>query len=156
MFVPHCLHGLLLGPSGSRVKKLIDENGGANKVRINLLRSKEEKDYIAIKAHSDSVPSIKKAVNELIASLTGFDSSFDGEYVQDSIKISRADISRVTGRGNESLKEMQTKFGVFVTLGDSTGDEVSVEMLAPKGTSVDFESVKQDVLVSFHSVFGRL
>lgn len=152
----------MIGPSGSRINAIIEQFGGADKIKVkfrsqSLLSEGESADDVTIKAHKDTIPKVKLEIERLVQSVGGGGSgggdSAD-EVSEQIVRIPRKDVSRVVESGGKGLKEIMGKFNVNIWIIDvdekaEDGSLVSDVRIVGSGSGkeADVEAAKEIVLV---------
>ncbi|KAJ3082951.1 hypothetical protein HK102_001369 [Quaeritorhiza haematococci] len=184
LIIPFYLHKQIIGPSGSRIKKVIEAFGGPDKVKVQFPKvggdADASQDTVVLKANKRVLPELKKELEKILAEVLGgssgsderpaspgkkggkakggqqgeVESILDGEQVavvEEILKVPRAEIPRIVGRGGEGLKEVMRKFGVSVwvaekgTEQDDDGDETAVRIVGRRGKEKDVEAARDEI-----------
>ncbi|EGF76748.1 hypothetical protein BATDEDRAFT_36186 [Batrachochytrium dendrobatidis JAM81] len=131
--IPSFLHRHIIGPAGSTIRKLIDEAGGPDQVKINFPKNGDGSDenVVVVTAHSSSVHQAVSQLMQLVAQVVahggnGTDqvkaatSIFSTVYtVEDAHKVQKvtfpkADMSYAFGRLRDGLIDLMRKHGVTI------------------------------------------
>ncbi|KAJ3027035.1 UNVERIFIED_CONTAM: hypothetical protein HDU68_004613 [Siphonaria sp. JEL0065] len=147
--VPSYLHKDIIGAAGARVKAIIDSFGGQDKVKIQFPPRGDssiggaDSNIISIKAHVRQIDELAAAVLNVVNEvLVGGDEEAGDfalidetrdEVTTQTISIPKGDVSRLLGKGGDSIKSTLRKFRViywFSESGDSENVDVKVVGLA--------------------------
>ncbi|KAI8847446.1 hypothetical protein BC829DRAFT_444624 [Chytridium lagenaria] len=140
--IPAYLHKDIIGPSGSRIKTVIDSFGGPEKVKVQFPPRGDsafggpQSNIITLKAHTRDVEKLKAAVLRLAGA----------EVVETTFEVPRGEVSRIMGKGGENVKEMMRKSGVNVWItGEEEADEVAVRVVARKGQEASVKKAVDEI-----------
>jgi hypothetical protein len=151
--------------SGSRIKKVIDEFGGSERVKVQFPARNDnalggdEANTVFIKAHESQIQALRTAIIEVVNEiLTGDEPTaerqtfIDSEVVdtvEDSTLIPKSEVSRIIGRGSEGLKEIMRTHKVLIWITDSEDDEsnATVRVVAPSGSDDLISAALEEIKV---------
>ncbi|KAJ3028530.1 UNVERIFIED_CONTAM: hypothetical protein HDU68_001463 [Siphonaria sp. JEL0065] len=161
--VPSYLHKDIIGAAGTRVKAIIDSFGGQDKVKIQFPPRGDssiggaDSNVISIKAHVRQIDELSAAVlnvvNEVLVGgdedardFALIDEATDDTTTQ-TISIPKGDVSRLLGKGGDSIKSTLRKFRViywFSEAGDSENVDVKVVGLVgnEEGVQLAIDDIK--------------
>ncbi|KAJ3068656.1 hypothetical protein HDU98_008202 [Podochytrium sp. JEL0797] len=160
--IPSYMHKDIIGPAGTRIKAIIESFGGHEKVKVQFPRrgdsaiGNDESNTVTCTAHVNQIDELVAAVvnvaHEVLAgdgvdvnesALYLFDEVND-ETISEVISIPKSDVSRVLGKGGDSIKDTMRKFAVVYWFIEKEGDAENVEVkaLALAGNE---EGVKQAI-----------
>ncbi|KAJ3225632.1 hypothetical protein HK099_006465 [Clydaea vesicula] len=164
--IPSYMHKQIIGPSGSRIKKIIDQFGGNDKIKIqfpaaNHKGSKSannfEQDAVIIQAHKDLLPEIEEQIKNLVSSVYAGQDENDETILDESsiveqvISIPRSDIGQVIDRGGRNLKDLMSRFGVNIWISDVDSKDADVpvsvvRIVSTPGKEEEVENAKNEIL----------
>ncbi|KAJ3131666.1 hypothetical protein HK100_006108 [Physocladia obscura] len=154
--IPSYLHKDVIGTGGSRIKAVIDSFGGQDKVKIQFpnrgdsVVGSAESNTISIKAHATQIDALAAAViniaNDVIAGTDGYDArlideSFE-DVVSESVSVPKSDVSRILGKGGDSIKDAIRRFNVNYWFIENTDDEIDMKVV---GLAENSDNVHQAV-----------
>ncbi|KAJ3219938.1 hypothetical protein HDU67_008467 [Dinochytrium kinnereticum] len=163
--IPSYLHKDIIGPSGSRIKTVIDSFGGPEKVKVQFPPRGDSAyggvsaSIVTLKAHTRELEALKKAVLKVTAEVLGSEEKpiqlIDeaAGVVESSLEIPKGEISRIIGKGGDHLKELMRKFNVNIwVVEEEEGADVSVRVVATKANESNvtkaLEEIKGKIRVS--------
>jgi polyribonucleotide nucleotidyltransferase len=138
MSVPVHLHRQIIGPSGTTVKKLIEEFGGPEKVNIQFPKStgsmSSSSDVITIKAHVGLVPKIRAGIDRILNDFLSIGptsaatqslafSKLADSSIEVLVTVPNRDMGRIAGKGGDGLNEFMRKYSVGLWVLDDDGSE---------------------------------
>ncbi|KAJ3273549.1 hypothetical protein HDV01_004316 [Terramyces sp. JEL0728] len=136
--VPTYLHKLIIGPAGSVIREFIEENGGAEKIRINFPKPNDGHDpnIIVVTANSNSFGEIREKFSVLITELInkGHEKSKFVKFLdlnhapKQSVSIPKSDANIAFGRSRDGLYELMRRFGASIWPSESA-DSVTYTIL---------------------------
>ncbi|KAJ3291754.1 hypothetical protein HK104_005822 [Borealophlyctis nickersoniae] len=160
--IPSYLHKNIIGPAGSNVRKVVEQFGGQDKVKIQFPKPNVDPqntmDTVTIKANRKILPDIRREIEMLVSEALGGGDVAAGELisagddslniVEEIISIPKSDVARVVGRGGEGLKEVMKKSGVTIWVLDQEDEEnrVKVRIVGRQGKEEGIASAKADIL----------
>ncbi|KAJ3188442.1 hypothetical protein HDU85_005593 [Gaertneriomyces sp. JEL0708] len=157
--IPFYLHKHIIGPAGTRIRGLVEQFGGPEKVKIQFPRANSDPtsadDVISVKAHGKAVSSIKdqlvKLVTEALAEkdslgirVAGYEG--DEDVVEEVVTVPKAEVQRIVGRGGDSLTDLLKRFDVTVWMANSTAEEQTFRLAAPSGKEQNLPRAKDEIL----------
>lgn len=138
----------MIGPSGSKIKQLIEENGGKEKVKVMFPKNTVSGDMnsINITAPASSLEIIKASLQKVALSrVLGKGSNFklllaesDCNVVTESLVVPKIDSKIVFGKNYEHLIDMMKRFGVTIWL-SSDKDSIAVKIVAAEAQVNEFK-----------------
>ena len=142
--VPSFLHRLMIGSSGATIRKVIEDLGGTEKIRINFPKSKPESDDICVTCHEDSIDTVKEALAKLVVEVIAeykCDKSDSRSVFTKQVALSDADVletvtipqsesSFVLGRNKDTLIDLMSTHGVTFWVEEE--DPVKIHIVGSK------------------------
>ncbi|KAI9334558.1 hypothetical protein BDR26DRAFT_920825 [Obelidium mucronatum] len=157
--VPSYLHKDIIGASGTRIKAVIDAFGGQEKVKVQFPPRGDsaigtaDSNFISCKAHvrqiDELVAAVLNVVNEVLAGdeeasdFTLIDENTD-DTTAEVISIPKSDVSRVLGKGGDSIKFAMRTFRVIYWFTEKAGDSEHVNVKVV-GLADNVEGIRQAV-----------
>ncbi|KAJ3408048.1 hypothetical protein HDU80_007042 [Chytriomyces hyalinus] len=142
--VPSYLHKDIIGPGGSRIKVVIDAFGGSDKVKVQFpprgdsAIGSAESNVVSIKGHASQIEALTEAVTKVVDEVLAGDSADDNVLrlydesadatISASVTVPRADVSRVLGKGGESVKVVMRRFKVLFWFSETSPESETVEV----------------------------
>ncbi|KAI8813169.1 hypothetical protein BJ742DRAFT_735491 [Cladochytrium replicatum] len=146
LIIPSSLHKLVIGPSGSRIKKLIDSHGGRDKVNVQFPRAGSG-DIVSIKGHVKTLESaragviaiLREALKEDNVEVKGSVPVFgeDETLVEDKVVLGKGDVPRAG-----TVKEWMGRYGVGLWL-EEDGTETVLRIAGTEDSAI--EAVKTEL-----------
>ncbi|KNC96828.1 uncharacterized protein SPPG_07662 [Spizellomyces punctatus DAOM BR117] len=163
MQIPSYLHKHIIGPGGSKIRSVIDNFGGPDKLKVQFPRAHVDpasaQDTVTIKAHLRVVPEVQKELERLVHEALSSEEgetrevelvgrSGDSNVVEKIISIPKADSNRVAGRSGEGLMDVMKRFGVTVWYeeGSEQDDFVKIRIAARIGKESDVHEARNELL----------
>ncbi|KAJ3162355.1 hypothetical protein HDU86_004835 [Geranomyces michiganensis] len=162
ILIPSYLHKLIIGPAGSRIRALVEELGGQDKIKIQFPRASGDvssaQDAITVKGNIKMLAKIRESLIAIIHSAFAEEPKRgsvsvpilekDSENsIHDTLSIPKADGQRVAGRTGDGLIDVMRRFNVTVWYRDSKEDakSINVVIVAPVGKDADIKSAKTEL-----------
>ncbi|KAI8803718.1 hypothetical protein BJ742DRAFT_857380 [Cladochytrium replicatum] len=146
VIIPSSLHKLVIGPSGSRIKKLIDSHGGRDKVNVQFPRAGAG-DIVSIKGQVKTLESaragvitiLKEALKEDGVEVKGAVPVFgeDETLVEEKVVLGKGDVPRAG-----AVKEWMGRYGVGLWV-EEDGSETVLRIAATEDSAI--EAVKKEL-----------
>ncbi|KAI8900634.1 hypothetical protein BC833DRAFT_581227 [Globomyces pollinis-pini] len=150
--IPYYLHRLVIGPGGSTIKNVIEQFGGADKVRINFPKNDahQHSTAVTITTRATDLEAIKKSLLDLVKQLivgTSTKSKFvelvhGNADIVDHFSVPKNEANFVLGRNLESLVEWMNVYGVSLWMDDATSDAVHIRILAKQSLADQVSALK--------------
>ncbi|KAJ3109827.1 hypothetical protein HDU97_000057 [Phlyctochytrium planicorne] len=157
--IPSYLHKDIIGPSGSRIKTVIDSFGGPEKVKVQFPPRGDgaipgvDPNIVTLKAHTRDIAKLRKAIEKLAAEVIGTEEKpisliNESEAIAESeTQIPKSEISRIMGKGGDHIKDLIRKYhvNIWVTGEEEEGIDVTVRVVAKKSDEANVKKVIDEV-----------
>ncbi|KAI9348268.1 hypothetical protein DFJ73DRAFT_760901 [Zopfochytrium polystomum] len=166
--IPNYLHKDIIGPAGTRIRTLIDAFGGQDKVKVQFPSRGDSviggpgSNVVTIKAHRRDLDKLRTAILDATADVLSTPEmkhalidEETAEVVADTVTVSKSDVSRILGRGGDSVKEIMRTHKVVLWVAEADeGSEKSAEVeIRVVGTTTEsVEAALVDVKGKLQSV----
>jgi transcription antitermination factor NusA-like protein len=158
--VPLQLHRLIIGPSGNRIKEVLD-SFGSEKVRATFpkggLNSKDDFNAIVFTANESIHNEIKEKLAECITTLidsTTYPGIVEPHNAAHSAEVAifRDDIAFVCGKSFELLVELMKKYNVTPWILKQAPNQMIIRLCGMKTSSKQVELAKNEIMVSMRLI----
>ena len=160
------LHKHVIGPSGTKIKTVIDKFGGPEKIKVQFPHASAGEsisEEVIIKAHQNILEQAKAEIEALVASIYGI-ADVEGEdnaVYQEETEIPRSEVSRIVDRGGKGLKELMAKHNVNIWITDNDESSTSpgvekvskVTIVGRVGSESNVTDAKKEILVDISFLF---
>ncbi|KAJ1554516.1 hypothetical protein HK405_004825 [Cladochytrium tenue] len=157
--IPSYLHKDVIGPAGTRIRALIDSFGGPDKAKVQFPSrgdSRGNPNVVTLKAHKRDIEKLKSAVITSVEEILSTESVKHGlvdendEVVVESVAVSKSDVSRILGRGGDTVKDIMRKHKVVLWVAEGEDDSSTQSGIRVVGRDV------ASVAAAVSDIKGRL
>lgn len=152
--IPHHLHRVLIGRSGSQIKEIIDSFGGADKVQIRFPKSgiDSDLDLVTVICSPEIHASVKETLYSILLNTVGESFgilSFESAAFKESFAIPKSEIGYISGRNKQQLYDLMKKYGVTINIKAETKAECFLDILGNDGKENSIKECIKEIKVSF-------